>query len=110
MIEYYSISTFRLHLSQLLKIRRNVYGYVAEEIKKEFQGKTIDNIRHNRDMILTEADALIIKLRLPDKKQKLSRSNGYRLIYLVSKTDEIVVFLDIYPKNGPLQKINLEVN
>lgn len=29
------------------------------------------------------------------------------MIYLVSKTDEIVVFLDIYPKNGPLQQLDI---
>ena len=50
---------------------------------------------------------VIIKLRLPDKKQHLSRKDGYRLIYLVSKTDEIIVFLDIYPKNGPLQQLDI---
>lgn len=50
---------------------------------------------------------VIIKLRLPDKKQHLSRKDGYRLIYLVSKTDEIVVFLDIYPKNVPLQQLDI---
>ena len=51
---------------------------------------------------------IVIKLRLPDKKMRLSRKDGFRLIYLVSKTDEIVVFLDIYPKNGPLQQMNIE--
>lgn len=30
------------------------------------------------------------------------------MIYLVSKTDEIVVFLDIYPKNGSLQQLDIE--
>ena len=58
-------------------------------------------------MILLEGDLVIIKLRLPDKKQHLSRKDGYRLIYLVSKTDEIVIFLDIYPKNGPLQQFDI---
>ena len=54
-----------------------------------------------------EGDLVIIKLRLPDKEQHLFRKDGYRLIYLVSKTDEIVVFLDIYPKNGPLQQLDI---
>lgn len=58
-------------------------------------------------MILLEGDLVIIKLRLPDKKQHLSRKDGYRLIYLVSKTDEIVIFMDIYPKNGPLQLLDI---
>lgn len=59
-------------------------------------------------MILLEGDLVIIKLRLPDKKRHLSRKDGFRLIYLVSKTDEVVVFLDIYPKNGPLQQLDIE--
>ena len=105
MINYKTISTFRSHLSRLLKVKRHVYTNVENEIQREFSGKPIE--RQNNDMILLEGELIIIKLRLPDKKQHLSRKDGFRLIYLVSKTDEIVVFLDIYPKNGPLQQLDL---
>ena len=110
MISFKSISSFRTRLSDLLKVRRKVYANVENEIKREFTGKPIDNIRQNNDMILLEGEMIIIKLRLPDKKQHLSRKDGFRLIYLVSKTDEIVVFLDIYPKNGPLQQLDIADN
>ena len=76
-------------------------------MQKKFEGKSIEEIRQNRDMILIQDDTIVIKLRLPDKKQRLSKRDGYRLIYLVSKKDEIVVFLDIYPKNGPLQQLDI---
>ena len=105
MISFKTISSFRSRLSGLLSVRCKVYVNVENEIKREFAGKPIEQIRQNNDMILLEGDLIIIKLRLPDKKQHLSRKDGYRLIYLVSKTDEIVVFLDIYPKNGPLQQL-----
>lgn len=107
MISFKTISSFRSSLSGLLSVRRKVYVNVENEIKREFAGKPIEQIRQNNDMILLEGDLIIIKLRLPDKKQHLSRKDGYRLIYLVSKTDEIVVFLDIYPKNGPLQQLDI---
>ena len=107
MISFKTITSFRSRLSGLLKVRRKVYANVENEIKREFTGKPIEQIRQNNDMILFEGDLVIIKLRLPDKKQRLSRKDGYRLIYLVSKTDEIVVFLDIYPKNGPLQQLDI---
>ena len=107
MISFKTISSFRSRLSNLIKVRRKVYANVENEIKREFTDKPIEQIRQNNDMILLEGDLVIIKLRLPDKKQHLSRKDGYRLIYLVSKTDEIVVFLDIYPKNGPLQQLDL---
>lgn len=58
-------------------------------------------------MILIEGDIIVIKLRLPDKKQRLSKRDGFRLMYLVSKVDELVVFLDIYPKNGPSQQLDI---
>ena len=84
-----------------------VYANVGNEIRHEFTGQPIEQIRQNNDMILLEADLIVIKLRLPDRKQRLSRRDGFRLIYLVSKTDEVVVFLDIYPKNGPLQQLDI---
>lgn len=108
MISFKTISPFRSRLSNLLKVRRKVYANVETEIKREFTDKPIEQIRQNNDMVLLEGDLVIIKLRLPDKKQHLSRKDGFRLIYLVSKTDEIVVFLDIYPKNGPLQQLDIE--
>ena len=58
-------------------------------------------------MILIQNDAVIVKYRLGDKRMKLSKANGYRLIYMVSTIMERVVFLDIYPKRGPLQQLDL---
>lgn len=107
MISFKTISSFRSRLAALLKVKRKVYANVENEINREFAGKPIEQIRQNNDMILLEGDLVVVKLRLPDKKQHLSRKDGFRLIYLVSKTDEIVVFLDIYPKNGPLQQLDL---
>ncbi len=61
-------------------------------------------------MILMVDQLLVIKLRLPDTSQRLSKKDGYRLIYLVSKISETVVFLDIYPKNGPEQQLSINNN
>ena len=110
MIRFIRITAFRVALDALLKIKRNVYAGVTMEICKAFQNLTIDQIRSNRDMILMDNDSIVIKLRLPDKKQRLSKADGYRLIYMVMKTYPIVVLLHIYPKRGPMQKIDLEEN
>ena len=107
MIHFLSISFFRNRIESLLKVKRGVYKNVSNEISREFKGRTIEEIRNNRDMILLTADDIVIKLRLPDKKQRLSKKDGYRLVYLVSKISETVVFLDIYPKNGPSQQLDI---
>lgn len=107
MISYYAITNFLQRIERLEKVRRGVYTGVRAEIQKEFKDKSIEEIRINRDMILSENDLLVIKLRLPDKKQRLSKKDGYRLIYLVSKINATVVFLDVYPKNGPSRQLSI---
>ena len=106
MVVYKSISYFRKRLVTLMKAKRGVYATVGDEINREFVGKTIDSIRQNNDMILLEGDLVVIKLRLPDKKRRLAKKDGYRLVYLVSKVTPVVVFLDVYPKNGPMQQLD----
>ena len=107
MTSFFTTSTFRADLSDLLKVRKNVYAGIEKEIYNEFIDCPVERIRNNRDMILIEGDSIVIKLRLPDKKQRISRKDGYRLIYLVAKDRDMVTFLSVYPKNGPCQKIDI---
>ena len=110
MVQFVSITSFRKRLAALLKVKRGVDAGATDEICLAFKDATIEQIRQNRDMILINNDALIIKLRMPDKKQKLSKADGYRLIYLVMKKIPLVVLLDIYPKRGPSQQLDIEAN
>ena len=107
-IRFVSIVAFRTALDDLLKVKKGVYASVPSEICKAFQNVPIEQIRQNRDMILMDNDSITIKLRLPDKKQRLSRANGYRLIYMVMKNVPVVGLLTVYPKRGPFQKLDLE--
>ena len=110
MIQFVSIMSFRKRLAALLKVKRGVYAGVEAEICQAFKDATIEQIRQNRDMILMNNDAVVIKLRIPDRKQRLSKADGYRLIYLVMKQVPVVALLDIYPKRGPSQQLDIEDN
>ena len=54
MIRFVSISAFRATLDALLKVKHGIYTGVTTEICKAFQNISIEQIRANRDMILTE--------------------------------------------------------
>ena len=110
MICFVSVSTFRKRIVELLKVKRGVYGGVTNEICQAFKDATIEQIRQNRDMILLNNDAAVIKLRMPDKKQHLSKADGYRLIYMVMKQSPLVALLDVYPKRDPSQQLDIEDN
>ena len=107
MISFKTISYFRGRLQDLIDYKRGVYAGAKNEVVTAFKDVPIEQIRQNRDMILMQDDAIAVKLRLPDKKQRLSKKDGYRLIYLVSMIEERVAFLDIYPKRGPLQQLDI---
>ena len=106
MVTFFSISVFRERLQALMSAKRGVYAGVDREIIDAFRSATIDEIRNNRDMILLDDPLVVVKLRLPDHKNRRSRKDGYRLIYLIYRNQEKVVFLDIYPKNGPSQQLD----
>ena len=110
MIQFVSITSFRKRLAALLIVKRGVYAGVEAEICQAFKDATIEQIRQNRDMILMNNDAVVIKLRIPNRKQRLSKADGYRLIYLVMKKIPVVALLDIYPKRGPSQQLDIEDN
>ena len=106
MVAFFSIQIFRDRLLRLLDMKRGVYAGVDDEIVEAFSKASIEEIRNNRDMILIDDPVVVVKLRLPDHKNKRSRKDGYRLIYLTYRNQDKVVFLDIYPKNGPSQQID----
>lgn len=106
MTAFLSITSFRNQLNRMQSFKRGVYSGLSEEICDAFKGLSMNQIRQNRDMILMADDEVVIKLRLPDRKMHLSKSNGYRLIYLAMKNEDVVAFLDVYPKRGPLQKLD----
>jgi mRNA-degrading endonuclease RelE of RelBE toxin-antitoxin system len=108
MIDYFAITNFVERIAALKNAKRGVYATVEEEVCTAFKDVSIEQIRQNRDMILLDDPRLIIKLRLPDKKHKLAKKDGFRLIYLVYKNSEEVAFLDIYPKNGPMQQLDID--
>ena len=107
MIQFVSITAFRQAREALLKVKRGVYAGLSSEICSAFRNVPIEQIRTNRDMVLMDSESITIKLRLPDKRQHLSKSEGYRLIYLVLKDSPVVAFLTVYPKRGPLQQLDI---
>ena len=108
MILFNAIHHFLQRIKVLKDVKRGVYDTVEDEIRSSFKGATIEEIRQNRDMILMDDEHIIIKLRMQDKRHRLSKKDGYRLIYIVYKEIEEVGLLDIYPKNGPKQQLDID--
>ena len=64
-------------------------------------------IRDTNDRIKQFEDFRVIKLRLPNSGQRLSRPDGFRLIYYISLISDDVALLRIYPKRGPQGIVDL---
>ena len=64
-------------------------------------------IRETNDRIKQYPGFRVVKLRLPNSGQRLSKPDGFRLIYWVSMVSDDVVLLRIYPKRGPQGTVDL---
>ena len=67
-----------------------------------------DNIlRDTNERIIQTPSYRIVKLRVANSGQRLSKADGFRLIYLVSLVSDDIVLLRVYPKRGPKSMVNV---
>lgn len=100
-MNFYTTSTFRKTLEALIEKPKDGYGSVIKDIVEELSAMPDNSLRDTNDRVLQFKDFRLVKLRLPNSGQHLSKANGFRLIYWVSLKTDKVVLLRIYPKRGP---------
>ena len=106
-MKFYTTSTFRQTLASLTKKPKEGYKSVVKDICKALLSMEPKIIRDTNDRIKQFEDFRVVKLRLPNSGQHLSRPDGFRLIYYVSLISDDVALLRIYPKRGPQGIVDL---
>lgn len=106
-MNFYTSSTFRTFLANLTKKPREGYMSVVNDICTQLMGMDDIILRESNDRVRQQANYRIVKLRLPNSGLKLSKSNGFRLIYWVSLISDEVVLMCIYPKRGSQSAVDL---
>ena len=106
-MNFYTLSTFRTFLANLMRKQREGYMSVVTDICTQLQEMDDKILRDSNDRVRQFQRYRIVKLRLPNSGQKLSKSNGFRLIYWVSLLADEVVLMSIYPKRGPQGTVDL---
>ena len=98
---FHTTSSFRQNILSLTKKSKEGYMTVVADVCRALQDMPDNVIRDTNDRIIQMQRFRIVKLRIPNSGQKLSKSNGFRLIYYVSLVDDTVVLMGVYPKRGP---------
>lgn len=106
-MRFFTTSTFRECLSNLTKKSKDGYMTVRDDICNVLLSMPDNILRETSDRILQTEEFRIVKLRLPNSGQHLSKPNGFRLIYFVSQLNDVVVLLRVYPKRGPQGVVDL---
>lgn len=107
-MRFFTSTTFRTTIANLTKKSREGYMSIVDDICKAFQGMPDSIIRDTNDRVRQQLEYRLVKLRLPNSGQHLSKKDGFRLIYFVSNVTDDVVFLRVYPKRGPQGINNLQ--
>ena len=104
---FYTTSTFRETLAALTKKSKDGYMSVTKDVCNGLTSMPANILRDTNDRIRHFAEYRIVKLRLPNSGQNLSKPNGFRLIYWVSMKNDVAVLLRIYPKRGSQSAVDL---
>ena len=83
-MDFFTASTFRETLSNLTKKPRDGYMSVVKDNCSNLQKMNDDILRNTNDRVKQYPKYRIVKLRLPNSGQHLSRPDGFRLIYMFS--------------------------
>lgn len=99
-MNFYTISTFREVIASLTKKPREGYSSVINDICVELLSMPLNILRDCNERIIQTAEFRVVKLRVSNSGQKLSKSNGFRLVYFVLLHTDDVVLLTVFPKRG----------
>ena len=106
-MNYFTSSTFRETLNGLLKKRKEGYSSVSMDISQAINDMPDNILRDTNERIIQTPSYRIVKLRVANSRQRLSKADGFRLIYLVSLVSDDIVLLRVYPKRGPKSMVNV---
>lgn len=104
---FYTTSTFRETLTALTKKSKDGYMSVTRDVCHGLKSMPDNILRDTNDRIRHFAEYRVVKLRLPNSGQNLSKPNGFRLIYWVLMKNDVAVLLRIYPKRGSQSAVDL---
>lgn len=104
---FYTTTTFRESLAALTKKSKDGYMTVVQDVCDALTNMPDNILRDTNDRVYQFPEYRVVKLRVVNSGQKLSKSNGFRLIYFVSMLHECVVLMRIYPKRGPQAAVDL---
>lgn len=106
-MNYFTSSTFRETLNGLLKKRKEGYSSVSMDISQALNDMPDNILRDTNERIIQTPNYRIVKLRVANSGQRLSKADGFRLIYLVSLVSDDVVLLRVFPKRGSKSMVNI---
>ena len=106
-MNFYTSSTFRKCLEDLLKKRKEGYSSVSADICKALHDMPDNILRGTNERIIQASNFRIVKLRVPNSGQRLSKADGFRLIYIVSMVSDDLALLRVFPKRGAKSMVNI---
>lgn len=106
-MDFYTSTTFRESLASLTKKSKDGYMTVVKDICNALAAMPDNMLRDTNDRVYQFPEYRVVKLRVANSGQKLSKSNGFRLIYWVSLLHDCVVLMRVYPKRGPQAAVDL---
>ena len=106
-MELYFTNDFYQQVARLIKKSKDGYQSCIEDIISFIDCSTLESIV-SENPILRELETIkVLKIRIKNSKQKLSKRDGYRLIVIANSKNQSLTLAYIYPKMGKYGQSNI---
>ena len=103
---FHSIYIFRESLNNLCKKEKYGYHSCKQDICDLLKDDSFEEIWNMNYKMRDLENIRIVKLRIQNSLQNLSKSDGFRVIICCNKKYQTINFLNIYPKRGKCAQLD----
>ncbi len=100
-------SDFFSQATRLIKKPKDGYQSCLEDIISSISNKNINDLIIGNPVLFEQDPINLVKIRLPNSFQKLSKRDGFRLISVIDKESESFTLVYIFPKTGKYGQDNI---
>lgn len=106
-MELYFTNDFYQQVARLIKKSKDGYQSCIEDIISFVDCSTLESIVSGNPILHELETIKVLKIRIKNSKQKLSKRDGYRLIIIANSKNQSLTLAYIYPKMGKYGQANI---
>jgi hypothetical protein len=109
-MQFYTTPEFLQVINELCKRPKDGYSSCKEDICNEFKDKSLEELWDTEPFLINNSRLRLIKARFCNSGASIGQSGAFRILYIITKDIEEIIFIYVFPKRGKFGKQNISLD